>query len=89
MIMEKVQETISLPSRVSVAFLTKFEKARILGTRALQISYNAPVMVDPGIEMDPIKIAEMELAQNKLPFILVRTLPDGRQELWNIKDLKS
>jgi len=88
--MEKVEATLPPPppSRVSVAFLTKFEKARILGTRALQISYNAPVMVDPGMEIDPIKIAEMELAQDKLPFILVRNLPDGRQEQWNIKDLK-
>ena len=89
--MEKVEATLPPPpppSRVSVAFLTKFEKARILGTRALQISYNAPVMVDPGMEIDPIKIAEMELAQDKLPFILVRNLPDGRLEQWNIKDLK-
>lgn len=45
----------------SVPFLTKYERARILGTRALQISKNADLLVDPGAETDPYKIAEMEL----------------------------
>ena len=77
-----------MESNISVALLTKYEKARIIGTRALQISYNAPIMIDPGDEVNPIKIAEMELYQNKLPFIIVRNLPDGRCEYWNIKDLQ-
>ena len=34
-----------------------YEKARVLGTRALQISMNAPVMVDIEGEIDPLKIA--------------------------------
>jgi DNA-directed RNA polymerase I, II, and III subunit RPABC2 len=77
-----------MESKISTTFLTKYEKARILGTRALQISYNAPLMIDPGNEIDPIKIAEMEFSQNKLPFIIVRNLPDGTTEHWNIQDLK-
>jgi DNA-directed RNA polymerase I, II, and III subunit RPABC2 len=77
-----------MESKISVPFLTKFEKARILGTRALQISYNAPLMIDPGNEMDPIKIAQMELDQNKLPFIVVRNLPDGKTEYWKIQELE-
>jgi DNA-directed RNA polymerase I, II, and III subunit RPABC2 len=77
-----------MESKISVPFLTKFEKARILGTRALQISYNAPLMIDPGNEMDPIKIAQMELDQNKLPFIVVRNLPDGKTEYWKIDQLE-
>ena len=47
--------------------MTKYEKARILGTRALQISKNAPLMVDPGDETDPYRLAEMELSSNRLP----------------------
>merc|ERR1719410_2005328 len=34
------------PERVTTRYLTKYERARVLGTRALQISMNAPVMVD-------------------------------------------
>lgn len=36
--------------RITTQYLTKYERARVLGTRALQISLNAPVMVDVGTE---------------------------------------
>ena len=47
--------------RITTRYLTKYEKARVLGTRALQISMNAPVMVDVGTETDPLEIAYKEL----------------------------
>jgi len=69
--------------------MTKYEKARIIGTRAVQISKRAPIMVQIGEEhKDPIKIAEMELNEKVLPFIIRRYLPDGTYEDWDIKDLK-
>ena len=37
--------------------MTKYERARLLGTRALQISMNAPVMVELAGETDPLAIA--------------------------------
>ena len=37
--------------------MTKYERARLLGTRALQISMNAPVMVELEGETDPLAIA--------------------------------
>lgn len=40
-------------------FLTKYERARILGARALQISLNAPVLVDVGDLTDPLQIADL------------------------------
>jgi hypothetical protein len=39
-------EPIPKELRMSTPYMTKYEKARILGTRALQISMNAPIMVD-------------------------------------------
>ncbi len=58
------------------------------GTRALQISKNAPVLVDLGKEdMDPILIAEKELAERKIPFLIRRYLPDGSYEDWKINEL--
>ena len=67
--------------------MTKYERARILGTRALQISKNAPLMVDPGEESDPYKLAELELSTKKIPFIVRRYLPDGSYEDWKVNEL--
>lgn len=71
--------------------LTRFEYARILGARALQISMGAPVLVeseDPSTleipenaekeQGDPLLISEREIKQALLPILVRRTLPDGR-----------
>ena len=66
--------------RVTSKYLTKYEKARVLGTRALQISMNAPVMVALDGETDPLIIAQKELREKKIPIIIRRYLPDGSYE---------
>lgn len=63
--------------RTTTPFMTKYERARILGTRALQISMNAPVLVDLEGETDPLQIAIKELREKKIPLIVRRYLPDG------------
>jgi DNA-directed RNA polymerase I, II, and III subunit RPABC2 len=74
--------------KVTAPFITKYEKARILGTRALQISRNAPVFVDlEPHEIDPLQIAEKELREKKIPFVIRRYLPDGSFEDWPISQL--
>jgi len=73
--------------RITTRYLTKFERARVLGTRALQISMNAPVMVDLDGETDPLKIAEKELRERKIPIIIRRYLPDGSHEDWSVDEL--
>ena len=52
-------------------------------------SMDAPPMVDHGDETDPLKIAEMELREDKIPMIVRRYLPDGSYEDWKVKDLIS
>ena len=42
--------------RITTPYITKFERARVLGTRALQISMNAPVMVELEGETDPLQV---------------------------------
>ena len=76
-------------ARTTTPFLTKYEKARVIGARALQISKNAPILVNvnPG-ESDPILIAEKELRESKIPFIIRRFLPDGSYEDWSVSELK-
>ncbi|OQR82463.1 DNA-directed RNA polymerase I, II, and III subunit RPABC2 [Achlya hypogyna] len=74
-------------NRITTRYMTKYERARVLGTRALQISMNAPVMVDIEGETDPLKIAMKELSQRKIPIIIRRYLPDGSYEDWSIDEL--
>ena len=74
--------------RITSKFLTKYERARILGTRALQLSKNAPPMI--GLlegESDPYKVAERELTERKIPFIIRRYLPDQTYEDWKVSEL--
>src|SRR3989338_5183584 len=74
--------------RMTTPHLTKYERARVLGTRALQISMNAPTLVelDPG-QSDPLQIAMKELQAKKIPLIIRRYLPDGSYEDWKVNEL--
>ncbi|HUS78241.1 MAG TPA: DNA-directed RNA polymerase subunit K [Patescibacteria group bacterium] len=64
--------------RVGPPKLTRFERARIIGARALQLSMGAPILVElPDAVSDPIDIALTELNENALPMTLRRVLPDN------------
>jgi DNA-directed RNA polymerase, subunit K (EC 2.7.7.6) len=53
---------------------TRFEKARILGARALQISMGAPVFMDlPEDITDPVVIAELEFKEGAIPVTVKRS----------------
>lgn len=73
--------------RTTTPYMTKYERARVLGTRALQISMNAPVLVDLEGETDPLQIAIKELNQKKIPLVVRRYLPDGWYEDWTCEEL--
>ena len=54
---------------------TRFEKARIIGARALQIDMGAPVLIGlPKDEIDPIKIAESEFEKGVIPITVKRDI---------------
>lgn len=83
-----VAKTMVIQERVTSRFLSKYERARIIGTRALQISMNFPLTVDRGDLMDPIKIATKELESKTLQHLVLRRyLPNGNHEDWPLKDL--
>ena len=58
-------------------YITKFEKTKLLGQRATEISMGAPPLVDINGIHDPIKIAEKEYVEKKIPYIINRVLPNG------------
>lgn len=64
-----------------------FDQARLLGTRALQLSLGAPPLVDIGTETDPLMIAKKELQEKKIPITIRRKLPDGSTEEWSLDEL--
>ncbi len=56
--------------------VTRFEQARILGARALQISLGAPILVDaPPEVIDPLILAEMEFQSGAIPITVVHRKP--------------
>ena len=73
----------------TMPFLTKYEKTRILGQRAKQLNQGAQplIPVDKKI-IDGYLIAQLELQQKALPFIIRRPLPGGKSEYWRLADLE-
>ena len=68
--------------------LTRFERARIAGARALQVSLGAPILVElPPKMSDPIDIALVEIKAGVLPMTIRRTLPDGSYQDIALADL--
>ncbi len=74
--------------RVGPSKLTRFEKARIVGARSLQLAMGAPafVTIEKGLR-DPIMIATSELENGALPLSIRRTLPNGVHQDIPIKAL--
>ena len=73
----------------TIPFLTKYERARILGLRTKQINSGSAIFVEADKDViDGYNIAVMELEQKKIPFIIQRPLPNGGSEYWNISDLE-
>lgn len=60
------------------AYLTKYEKARIIGVRASQLERGAPSLVDTTGMISVAKIAEKELAQGLMPLTINRPYPNGK-----------
>lgn len=74
----------------TLPIMTKYERARILGMRAKQLNSGAmPMIAIPdNINGDGYIIAELELKEKKIPFIIRRPLPNGGFEFWRVRDLE-
>ena len=76
--------------RVSIPKLTEYEKVRMLGERAKQLSEKAKPLVrlDPNKKYSSMEIALLELKEKILPFKIVRPRPDGKLEIWTLRELE-
>lgn len=60
--------------------LTKYERAKVIGIRAEQISRGAQCFVEPGKPFDAYEVAEREFVAKVIPYVIVRHHPDGKAE---------
>jgi DNA-directed RNA polymerase I, II, and III subunit RPABC2 len=77
------------PLHQTVPFVTKYEKARIIGERAKQINSGSKpfIEIDKSVH-DGYLIALKEFEEKKIPFIIRRPLPNGGSEFWRLQDLE-
>ena len=81
--------TINDPRHRTVPFITKYERAKILGERAKQINAGATPFIEVNQEIiDGYSIALAEFEQKKVPMIIRRPLPNGQSEYWRLEDLE-
>jgi DNA-directed RNA polymerase I, II, and III subunit RPABC2 len=77
------------PLHKTLPYLTKYERARVLGQRAKQIEVGSkPFVKVPENIIDGYVIAELELREKKIPFIIKRPIPGGAFEYWHLRDLE-
>jgi DNA-directed RNA polymerase subunit K/omega len=89
---DKVSETLKT-ERVTEAYYTKYEYTCLVATRAQQIADGARPLIslDGMLTSDPRfvwNVAEREVQEGVLPFIIHRRLPSGISEYWSAMELK-
>mgnify|MGYP001772633655 CR=1 FL=1 len=74
--------------RIGPPYLTRYERAKIIGLRALQLDYGAFPLADveaARLRRDPIEIARYELDHGLLPLSIVRHTPSGKVQVIPIR----
>ena len=73
----------------TIPILTKYERTRIIGQRVKQLNIGSKPFIPIGDNIiDNNIIAEIELKEKKIPFIIRRPLPNGTSEYWRLEDLE-
>lgn len=69
--------------------LSKYERSIIMGLRIEQLARGAQsfVALADGEDTSPQYVAERELLERKLPYIVKRPMPNGAFEYWRIEDM--
>ncbi len=59
--------------------LTRFEKARLIGARALQLAFGAPPLLEQKKAIVPYDLAKAEFDEKVIPLSVIRVLPNGQK----------
>ena len=85
---EKTYSNYYNNEKVTMPYMTKFEKAKILGIRAEMIASGDKPLIENSRSFDnAYNIALEELKQKKIPLIIRRTLPNGNIEDWRVEEM--
>jgi len=77
------------PLHKTMPFITRYEKAKIIGERTKQLETGGTPFVKTDVNtIDGYLIALKELEEKKIPFIIKRPLPNGACEYWKLEDLE-
>jgi DNA-directed RNA polymerase I, II, and III subunit RPABC2 len=77
----------------SLPIMTKYEFDQIIGLRTMHLSRGAPPLVDIPEDFKIVsninlrEIAQKELVEKRLPYMVKRMMPNGKAEYWNVADL--
>jgi DNA-directed RNA polymerase I, II, and III subunit RPABC2 len=86
--LEKTYENYYTQKKETKPFLTKFERAKLIGTRAEMIANGAPALVEvPKTITNAYDIAKLEFKERKIPLLIRRYLPNGTAEDWRLQDM--
>jgi DNA-directed RNA polymerase I, II, and III subunit RPABC2 len=86
---KNILENMEKKPKRSIPYLTKFERARIIGTRLQQLAYGAKPRVNTKGLNSIQEIVEKELDERKILFIIRRPMPDGTYEDWKLEEFIS
>ena len=82
------EEKIEIDAKITRPFLTKYEKVKLLAYRTNQLARGAKTMIKTKKLMSSKEIAIIELNEKVIPLLLLRPIPNGKSELWNIRELE-
>ena len=87
---QKKKTSLIVPDdeRITKPILNKYERVRVMGDRTQQLSAGAKPMIKDVEHLSPQEIAQLELDNNVLPFIIYRPLANGKIERWKLSELK-
>jgi len=86
--LEKTYENFYTQKKETKPFLTKFERAKIIGIRAEMLANGAPALVEvPKSITNVYEIAKLEFKERKIPLLIRRYLPNGTDEDWRLQDM--
>ncbi|CAH6421831.1 DNA-directed RNA polymerase subunit RPB6 [uncultured virus] len=83
----KNMELVQNENRITKPYLTKYERVRLIGDRARQLSLGAKPMIKNVESLTSKEIAELEIKNNVIPLYILRPLPNGKKEKWYIGEL--
>jgi DNA-directed RNA polymerases I, II, and III subunit RPABC2 len=78
---------LPIEKRRTRAHMTKFEYARVISSRAVQLQDGADILVNLDGETDAVEIAEKEMRQGKIPLLVERPFPDGSVDIWPVWEM--